>query len=245
MNQSHAKVLSVPSGPAAHVTSSDQPGQVDWGSSESALSPRKDIPHTVLFVLNRNGLDVDQLRVEFANILRIKYAADDVKVLWVSILGKMPEQPHAFITLSDEAIAREILDDEIIDITLNDQRYLFEISEAFGLEPKEDEDPLSMFIAGVPAEQGEEALKVKLLDYFGSIAPVSEVIFTRDWVNNKSVIIKFPNEKCAQMVARCTRFSLFEGHLLSCRYARRQIERPPKPVKKADKKGFIKVGKNR
>ena len=270
MNQQPAPVLSAPKTPLRGSASSidlpfvvsnnnaietssviaSKPGEdhlatTEWGSSDSALSPRKDIPRTILFILNRNGLDVDQLRSKFTDILRIKYASDDVKVLWISIFGKMPEQPHAFITLSDETIAKEILDDGTIEIELDNQTYNFEISEAVGMEAKEDEDALCIFVAGVPAEQGEEKLRAKLIDYFAAISPVAEVIFTRDWVNNKSVILKLPSEACAQMIARCTRFCTFEGHLLSCRYARRQVVRPPRPVKKADKKGFIKVTKKR
>ena len=219
-----------------------KPMTTSWGLSECNLpqvaSPRKDVPKTVLFMLNRNGLDADELRTKFAQVLKAKYAADDVEVRWLSIFGKMPERPHAFITLSDEGVAAEILEDETITIELEGRMFHFELSAAFGLEPKDDEDPLCIYVSGIPADPVQEALEAKLLSYFSDIVPVAEVIFPREWRELHSVLLKFPNEECCSMVARTTRFCTFEGNVLSCRYARKQVIKPPRNPPKVDAKGF-------
>lgn len=239
-----------------------KPLKMSWGLSESNLSPREyteaptetaasprsePAPKTVLFLLNRNGLDLEDLRRMLKFMLKTKYASDDVQITWLSIFGKMPERPHAFFTLDNEELSLELLDDETIHLELDGRMFIFEISVAFGLEAKTDEDPLCMFVAGVPTSKPKEELEVKLKAFFGGVAPVAEVIFPREWINTKSVLLRMPNRECAEMMARTTRFSIFEGNVLCCTYARRLPDRPPvkdkkprkqkAPVEK-DKKGF-------
>ncbi len=213
----------------------------DNSSDASASEPTIDRPRTVIFLLNRNGLDEKGLHVKFSRILQHKYAADDVETLWISIFGKMPEKPHAFITLTDEGVCEELLDDETIKVTdpETDQLYDFEVSRAFGLEAKEEEDPLCLFVTGIPVNRDEETLKGQLKEFFERIAPVDIVIFTKDWKNTKSVIIKFPNADCTAMAARTTRFCYFGHTLLQCRYARKQV--PKRNLSKSpNKKMFVK-----
>lgn len=176
-------------------------------------------PRVLLYVLNRNGLEEDELRATILSILDTKFAVNDVSVLWVSIFGKRPDRPHAFFTLSDDEIAREMAG-QIINITLDEHEYNFEISEASGTDPKDGEDPLALYVQSVPTNVEKDELEVALKEFFGRIAPVKTIIFPKEWTRNADVIMLFEQADSAKMVLRGALYADFMGTTMKLSYAR-------------------------
>lgn len=190
-------------------------------------------PRVVLFILNRNGLDEQGLRAAIALILDTKFAASDVEILWLSIFGKQPEQPHVLLTLSDDEVAREMIGQ--LPFTMEDTDYHFEVMEASGSDPSEGEDPLAIFVSGVPVNLKQEQLRAELTEFFSRVAPVKSVIFGKEWQRKKSVILLFENNTCARMVARACVFCTFRGQTMRCSYARKMFDSPPQRSTPQDK----------
>jgi hypothetical protein len=195
-------------------------------NSAESHTPRSR-PRTVIFLLNRNGLAADELRETIDKMLEDKYAAPDAKVYWLSIFGKLPERPHAFLTLTDEEVASELIADEKIKFTLDEKEFMFEVSQAFGLPAKEFEDQNCIFVCGVPSTKSQQATETELKQFFGGVATPDTIIFPREWEEKGNIILRFEDIECAQMVARTSLFCTFNDTLLKCSYARKQIQREP------------------
>lgn len=198
-------------------------------NSAEAHTPRQS-PKTVIFLLNRNGLEEEKLRVVFEAMLVDKYVAEDVRTYWVSIFGQLPERPHAFITLTDDSIAEEMLKDEKISFDHGGKNYTFEMSKAIPMEAGQMEDENCIFVQGVPVDQNPDALEEDLKEFFGGIAVPNEIIFPQRWAQTGQVILRYEDVPCAQMVARTALYCLFRGKLLKCCYARKRVSMPVQQV---------------
>jgi hypothetical protein len=198
-------------------------------NSAEAHTPRQS-PKTVIFLLNRNGLEEDKLRSVFEAMLVDKYVAENVKTYWVSIFGQLPERPHAFITLTDDNIAEEILNDDKIAFDHGGKSYLFEISKAIPQEAGPMEDENCIFVQGVPVTGNPDILETQLKEFFGGIATPNEIIFPQRWAQTGQVILRFDDVPCAQMLARTALYCFFQGKLLKCCYARKRVSIPPPQV---------------
>lgn len=195
-------------------------------NSAEAHTPRQS-PRTVIFLLNRNGLEEDKLRLVFEAMLADKYVAENVKTYWVSIFGQLPERPHAFITLTDDSIAEEVLNDDKISFDHGGKNYLFEVSKAIPQEAGPMEDENCIFVQGVPVTGNPDALDRQLKDFFGGIAVPNEIIFPQRWAQTGQVILRYDDIPCAQMIARTALYCFFQEKLLKCCYARKRVAIPP------------------
>jgi len=224
MNPSHAKVSSAPPEQRSEIPSAQEQND----SSDARDGEQSDV-RIVLFLLNRNGLDDVDLISVFETMLETQYDAKGVYVRWLSIFGKMPERPHALITLSDDDVSRRLLEEDVITFDLNDKDYRFELSQASGMEAGHDDDAYSIFINNVP-NVNPNGIDRRLRTFFDDIATVEDVIFPREWIKSRTVILRFSTPEAAGLVARCAKFCIFEGETMSCRFARKQIPRssPPK-----------------
>jgi hypothetical protein len=218
---------------ASHTVWADSPSLVQKleiplsRNSAESHTPRSR-PRTVIFLLNRNGLSANELRETIDKMLEDKYEAPNAKVYWLSIFGKLPERPHAFLTLTDEEVASELIADEKIKFSCDDKDFLFEVSQAFGLPAKlEYEDPNCIFVCGVPSTKSQQATEAGLKQFFGGVATPDTIIFPREWEEKGNIILRFEDIECAQMVARTSLFCTFDDTLLKCSYARKQIQREP------------------
>tara|TARA_R110001599_G_scaffold2762_1_gene15040 strand:- start:27231 stop:28127 length:897 start_codon:yes stop_codon:yes gene_type:complete len=190
----------------------------------------ENIPKTVLFILNRNGLDEDKLRSVLEVIIESEYAADDVFVEWVSIFGAFPERPHAFVTLSDNSIAEEMIETEICEVSINDTDYKFEFSQAEGILPNNFEDPISVFITGIDTTIDPDIIEKDLYEICDQIAPAQEIIFPRNWIELGNVIITFPNPQCASIFARVAKVLILHDKFCKISYARRRPDVRTSPL---------------
>lgn len=182
-------------------------------------------PRLLLFILNRNSLEEKDLRKVLPIIADTQYGASDIEVLWLSILGKLPDRPHVLFTLNDDNVARELAGQTVV-ITYNGVECSFEISEAFGTDAKEDEDdPNTLFVSNVPVKIEEEILKNQLLDYFGAVARPDKIIFPRNWLETRTILVNFSNPDCAKMVLKAGTICMFDGKLMKCSYAKKRPER--------------------
>ena len=179
-------------------------------------------PKKVLFVLNRNGLDEEEFRDIIDVILDTKYAIQNVKIEWFSILGAKPEQPHILMTLSDEEASEQLCEDGDIDITCEDGDYHFEITEAVGKEAKDFQDPFAIHVRGIPVDKTQEKLNEDLMNFFGKVARPKFIIFGKNWKERKEVILKFDDKDTASMIAKVALNCQFEGHDLICKFANKQ-----------------------
>ena len=219
-------------------------------SSETKEESKSEGPRVLLFILNRNGLEEDDIRNVISIIADTQFGAPDIEVLWVSILGKLPDRPHALITLSDDDVAREIAG-QTLTLRYGDKDCILEISEAFGTDAKEEnnDDPHTIFVTNVPIKMTEADLSGELSDFFAAVARPTKVIFPRNWIETRSVLITFDNIEAAKMVMKTAFICTFKDKLMRCSYARKRearqtSTRPPpsaprnnvKPVKKAVKK---------
>lgn len=217
-------------------------------SSEIKQVSTQKQPKLLLFILNRNGLEENDLRRVLSIIADTQYGVPDVQVLWLSILGKLPDRPHVLFTLSDDSVAQEMAG-QTVNITYNNKECSFEISEAFGTDAKEDdnEDPCTLFVSNVPVKIEEEILRNQLMEYFGAVATPDKIIFPRNWQETRTILINFANPECAKIILKACRICMFGGKLMGCSYAKKRPERPdtrpskpqtsrvvtPKKVKKA------------
>lgn len=194
-------------------------------------------PKTLLFILNRNGLEENALRKVLAMIADTQYGASDVEVLWISILGKLPDRPHVLFTLSDDSVAQEMVG-QTVNINYSGQECSFEISEAFGTDAKEEEneDPCTLFVSNVPVKTDEETLRNQLQNYFSAVATPDKVIFPRNWQETRTILINFANPDCAKMVLKAGTICMFDGKMMRCSYAKKRMERPESKVVKSQPK---------
>ena len=205
--------------------------QSSWADSSPPLSRNSaeacapNNSRTVIFLLNRNGLESDSLRSTFEKMLADKYAAPDAKVCWLSIFGKLPERPHAFLTITDEEVTSEIISDEKIKFSCDEQEFTFECQQGFGLPAKEFEDPNCIFVSGVPATKTQQTLETELKHFFGGVATPDAIIFPREWEEKRIVILRYEDIDCAALVARTSLFCYFGDNLLKCSYARKREQR--------------------
>jgi hypothetical protein len=197
-------------------------------SSETKSSDGMRKPKFLLFILNRNGLEENDMRVVLSLLADTKYGASDVEVLWMSIFGKLPDRPHVLCTLSDDDVAREMAN-QTLHITYQGKDCVFEISEAFGVDPNEDkdEDPHTLFVSNVPVNLSEEVLKKQLLEYFSNLATPTKVIFPKSWQETRTVLLNFDNDECAKIVLKAAALCQFNGKLMKCSYARKLAPRSP------------------
>lgn len=198
-------------------------------NSAEPHTPRQ-MPKIVIFLLNRNGLEENKLRVVFEAMIEDRYVTENVRVYWLSVFGQLPERPHAFLTLTDDDISEELLNDEKIEFDYRGVNYIFEVSKAIGTEAKQMEDENCIFVQGLPVTDNPDVLEAKLMDFFGGIATPNEIIFPHRWTQTGQVILRYEDIACAQMVARTALFCIFENKLLKCCYARKRITPPPQPM---------------
>ena len=182
----------------------------------------------LLFILNRNGLEENDMRKVLSLIADTKYGAPDVQVLWLSILGKLPDRPHVLCTLSDNEVAREMAG-QTIHITYQTKDCVFEISEAYGVDPDEekDQDPHTLFVSNIPVNLDEGTLRTQLIEYFSAVATPDKVILPRSWQETRTVLLYFENSDCAKIVLKAAMLCSFNGKMMKCSYARKLAPRPP------------------
>jgi hypothetical protein len=207
-------------------------------SSETKQESQTNVPKVLLFILNRNGLGEDDIRSAVSIIADTQFGAPGVEVLWVSILGKLPDRPHALITLSDDDVAKEIAG-QTIALRYAEQDCTFEISEAFGTDAKEenDEDPHTIFVSNIPVNCEQEELAVELSDFFAAVAKPTKVIFPRNWIESRTVLLTFDNVECAKMVMKVGIICTFKEKLMKCSYARKRGTRQGPPAHKPAGRG--------
>lgn len=205
-------------------------------SLETKTSNDTKKPKFLLFILNRNGLEENELREVLCLIADTKYGAPDVEVLWLSILGKAPDRPHVLCTLSDDEVAREI-SGQTIHITYKGKDCVFEISEAFGVEHDEEknEDPHTLYVSNVPVNTTEEVLRNQLIEYFSAIATPDKVIFPRSWQETRMVLLYFENVECAKIALKGAMLCSFNGKFMKCSYARKLAEKVPRQARSTEK----------
>lgn len=181
-------------------------------------------PKVLLFILNRNGLEETDLRLVISKIADTQFGAPDVKVLWLSVFGKLPDRPHALITLNDDEIAKEMIN-QTISIRFMEIDCTFEISEAFGTDAKDGEDPHTIFLSNIPVKDDEEKIRSELSDFFASVARPSRIIFPRNWIETRTVLLNFDSIDCAKMVMKVGFISFFKDKLMRCSYAKKREPR--------------------
>lgn len=211
------------------VKASSPTDQTEFGEE---IIPENIRPKVAIFVLNRNGLEEDKLRTVLQVLISSEYAAEDVYVEWVSIFGALPERPHAFVTLSDDSIAEELIESEVCEFSMNDTSYKFEFSRTEGCPPNQFEDPNTVFITGIDVDIDPDVIEKELLEICYQIAEPKEIIFPRNWVETGNVIVSFYNEDCASMFVRLAKLFFLNEKMVKTTYARKRPEirkTPPNP----------------
>jgi hypothetical protein len=195
-------------------------------SSEIKQDTNTNTPKFLLFMLNRNGLEENELRDVMTMIADTQFGAQDVSPMWISILGKLPDRPHALMTLSDDEVAREMAG-QTINFRFGEKNCVFEISEAFGTEASDEEDPNMIFLSNVPVNLPQEQLEQELLEFFGAVARPTKIIFPRNWLETRTLLLNFDNVDSAKMIAKAGFICTFKDKLMRCSYARKREQRPP------------------
>lgn len=179
---------------------------------------------TVIFIINRNGLDEEELCKVIEKLLDDEYAAPDAQVEWVSTFGAYPERPHAFITISNDELAEEMISNETGSITFGEKTYNFEFQAVLGLTPSQYEDPLCVFISGVDTEIDEEEIEEELLFITRKLVEPKEIVFPRNWKETGNIIMTFYDADSASTFARVAKLFLFFEKMVKVSYARKRPE---------------------
>lgn len=152
---------------------------------------------------------------------------DKIVVTWVSKFGKMPEQPHAFVIISDGDISNQLAGDGHIRVMHNGNPLLLEVDICPPNEcTKDDEEPQKVCVKGVPTDLDEETLEEQLRDFFYPIADIEEVIIPRSWRETEQVFLKLYDEESAGYITKVAFFATFRGHLMRCSFAKKRKPRP-------------------
>ena len=176
---------------------------------------------TAIFILNRNGYDESGLREIIPVLLEAQFSIEDVEVLWVSIFGKPPDRPQAIITLSSEIAAEELCNAGKITFSTNDGDLIFEMSKAVATKQAEDdEDPLLVFVKGIPTNGPADQIKSKLHTHFSQVATPTSITLPKTWKEKKIALMSFKDKSDAQMIIRCCAQSKLEGKTMFCSYAK-------------------------
>jgi hypothetical protein len=193
-------------------------------SSEEPNTPRKVHHSVVAFILNRNNKSEEELSDIFNAIIKRDFPESDAYVTWVSVLGKTPERPHAFVIFSDSDIMKKLIDQDTLAFDYEGKKLSFEISRVIPGEPIENHDPCKLYFTNIPTNMAEAELKETFTEFIEPIADVKEVILPGNWKRQRHLFVEFYDQTSTAIVMRIAKISQFHNTTIYASYARKQDE---------------------
>ena len=208
---------------------------------------------TPVFVLNRCGMNKDQLIKAFNHLIakmveedrknysysddtQSEYDEDMPRVEWVSIYGKRPEQPHAIIITGNDYINQDIVEMGEVTLMKGDVEVEVEIRDCPPLEPESDEyETTKVCVTGLPKNIDRQQLDDEIYDLIAPIADTKRVIIPKSYERNGRIFLEMYDADSAGLVVRVAKFVQFRGTYIKCDFAKKPKKSNTKRKKKRKK----------
>ena len=221
--------------------SSSQTTPRSW-DDESAAPQTHSVP---IFVLNRSGMEEDELREAFQTAIDeiMEYEdeeideEDKVTVTWVSKFGKYPEQPHALVIISDYRFSMDISQDGTFAVKKGEDPIVLDVDICSPTESKPHEEATKVCVSNVPTNFDPDTLEQELRDFFFPIAEIDEVIIPKCFSERRQVFLSFHDEASAGYVVKVAFFATFHNELVRCSFAKKRKPRKTSSPHRSGRKG--------